>query len=114
MTRTRYAYTDEGELASVTDPLGHATRFEYAGEHLLVRESDRCGFAPLRVRRAGTDARCVRTWGDGGVYDHALFYDPKARRTTVTDSLGNTTLYEFNGSTSSSSAPTPRPRVAHR
>ncbi|MFO0609800.1 MAG: DUF6531 domain-containing protein [Polyangiales bacterium] len=97
VTHTRYAYTDEGELASATDPLGHATRFEYAGEHLLVRESDRCGFSfHFGYDGAGTDARCVRTWGDGGVYDHALFYDPKARRTTVTDSLGNTTLYEFN------------------
>ncbi len=97
VTHTRFEYSPEGELVAVTDPLGHAARFEYAGEHLMVRETDRCGLSfYFGYDGAGTDARCVRTWGDDGVYDHVLFYDAKARKTAVTDSLGNTTLYEFN------------------
>ncbi len=97
VTHARYEYNREGELVSVIDALEHATRFEYAGHHLMVRETDRNGFSfYFGYDGTGTDARCVRTWGDGGVYDHVLFYDPKARRSTVTDSLGNTTLYEFN------------------
>ena len=97
VTHTRYTFSAEGELAAVTDALDHASRFEYAGEHLLVRETDRNGFSfYFGYDGGGTDARCVRTWGDDGVYDHVLFYDPRACKTTVTDSVGSTTLYEFN------------------
>ncbi|HYO55505.1 RHS repeat-associated core domain-containing protein, partial [Archangium sp.] len=40
---------------------------------------------------------CVRTWGDGGIFNHRLRYDRKARVTEVTDSLGHTTTYESDG-----------------
>ncbi|RYY18631.1 MAG: hypothetical protein EOO36_07710 [Cytophagaceae bacterium] len=38
-------------------------------------------------------ARCTRTWGDEGIYDHKLVYDLDARRTVVTNSLGYATTY---------------------
>ncbi|RZJ93777.1 MAG: RHS repeat protein, partial [Hymenobacter sp.] len=45
---------------------------------------------------AGPTARCTRTWGDEGIYDHKLIYDVAARRTVVTNSLGYATTYIGN------------------
>jgi hypothetical protein len=39
----------------------------------------------------------VHTWGDEGIYDHTLVYDPKARRKVMTTSLGHATTCQGNG-----------------
>ena len=92
----RYAYDGEGDLVEVEDSLGHRWRFEYI-THLLTRETDRNG---LRFYFAydglGEDAWCVRTWGDGGIYDHEIAYDKQSHATFVTNSLGHTTQYFMN------------------
>ena len=44
----------------------------------------------------GEDAYCVRTWGDGGIYDHIIDYDKVGKVTCVTNSLGRTTTYKMN------------------
>ncbi|WP_437636838.1 DUF6531 domain-containing protein [Sorangium sp. So ce854] len=93
---TRYVYSAEGDLVEVVDPLGNRARYEYAG-HLLVRETDRTGLSfYFGYDGAGPDARCIRTWGDGGIYDHELHYDKANRVTFVTNSLDATTTYEMN------------------
>jgi RHS repeat-associated protein len=93
---TRYVYSREGDLVEVVDPLGHRTRYEYAG-HLLVRETDRTGLSfYFGYDGMGSSAYCIRTWGDGGIYDHEIDYDKAGRVTYVTNSLGATTTYEMN------------------
>ena len=93
---TRYVYSREGDLVEVLDPLGHATRYEYAG-HLLVRETDRTGLSfYFGYDGNGPGAYCIRTWGDGGIYDHEIDYDKSGRVTYVTNSLDATTTYEMN------------------
>ncbi len=86
-----YAYDEAENLASWTDPLGHAMQFAYRG-HLLVRETNRNGLS-FYFEYNGTDenARCLRTWGDGGIYDHKLTYGDG--QTLVVDSLGHATTY---------------------
>ncbi|CAN94249.1 conserved carbohydrate-binding protein, Rhs family [Sorangium cellulosum So ce56] len=92
----QYRYDDQGDLVAVSDALGHEWRFEYV-THLLVRETDRNGLSfYFAYDGLGEDAFCVRTWGDGGIYDHRLQYDKRGRVTVVTDSLGNTTRYYMN------------------
>src|SRR5262249_29037185 len=88
----RYEYDDLGNLASVTDALGNVMRYAYQG-HLLVQETDRTGLS-FYFEYDGTDehARCLRTWGDSGIYDHRLRYEPGL--TTVVNSLGHATQYE--------------------
>lgn len=89
-----YAYSSAGDLVAVEDALGHITRYEYAG-HLLVCETDRNGLSFRFEYVAGPHGpRCVRTWGDQGVFDHKLAYDDEAKTTTVTNSLGHQTVYE--------------------
>jgi RHS repeat-associated protein len=79
----------------MTDALGHAFRYGYAG-HLLVRETDRTGFNfYFQWQGEGEAARCVRTWGDGGVLGRQITYEPNVTR--VVDSLGHTTVYEHDG-----------------
>ncbi|EYF08101.1 DUF6531 domain-containing protein [Chondromyces apiculatus] len=96
LPHTRYIYSPEGDLVEVVDPLGHRTRYEYVG-HLLVRETDRTGLSfYFGYDGTGPGAYCIRTWGDGGIYDHEIDYDKVNRVTFVTDSLGATTTYEMN------------------
>ncbi|HVE81477.1 MAG TPA: DUF6531 domain-containing protein, partial [Myxococcales bacterium] len=92
----KYSYSKDGNLVAVEDPLGHTTRYEYSG-HLMVRETDRTGLS-FYFGYDGIDsgAWCVRTWGDGGIYDHQIDYDKAGLRTYVTNSLGHTTVYRIN------------------
>jgi len=88
----RYHYDDAGNLVSMTDGLGQERRYTYDG-HLLSRETDRTGFS-FHFEYDGTDerARCVHTWGDGGLYERTLVYS--GALTSVTNSLGHTTQHE--------------------
>ncbi|WP_394835364.1 DUF6531 domain-containing protein [Pendulispora rubella] len=92
----RYEYSPDGNLLAVHDALGNTERYEYSG-HLMVRRTDRTGLS-FYFGYDGLDASacCVRTWGDGGIYDHELVYDKERRKTVVTNSLGAMTLYEMN------------------
>jgi RHS repeat-associated protein len=90
-----FEYAD-GDLVAVKDALGHAWRFDYDG-HLLVREQDRNGLGfYFHYDGRGPRGRCIRTWGDGGIYDHVITYDPRGRTTIVTNSLGEVTTYAMN------------------
>lgn len=91
----RYAYDDLGNLVSVTDALDQPFTYDYQG-HLLVRETDRVGMS-FHFSYDGADerARCTRTWGDEGIYDHRLAYEPGT--TTVIDSLGHVTRHDHEG-----------------
>ena len=96
IAHTRYSYDEHGDLVAVTDALGHVTRYSYEN-HLLVRETDRTGFSfYFGYDGVGAQAYCVRTWGDDGVLDRQLDYDKRKRVTVVTDSLGQSTVHEFN------------------
>ena len=82
-----YTYNGTDDLIRVTDPLNHSFHFEY-DHHLLVRETNRNGLS-FYFEYDGHDefARCVRTWGDGGIYDHKLTYAGGV--TVVENSLGH-------------------------
>jgi RHS repeat-associated protein len=96
VVHTRYVYTEEGDLAEVLDPLGGVTRYAYEA-HLLVQETDRNGHSfYFGYDGRSAAAYCVRTWGDGGIFDHEIVYDKQRRVTWVTDSLGATTTYRMN------------------
>ncbi|HYO71060.1 MAG TPA: RHS repeat-associated core domain-containing protein [Archangium sp.] len=93
----RYVYSEAGDLVEVYDALEQVTRYAYA-EHLLVRDTDRTGLSfYFEYDAQGPEAWCVRTWGDGGIYDHRLRYDKHGHLTEVTNSLGHTTTYQSDG-----------------
>jgi YD repeat-containing protein len=92
----RYTYDAAGDLAAVTDAAGKSWTFEYS-THLMTRETDRAGLSfYFGYDGIGEDAWCIRTWGDGGIYDHEIVYDKKGRATVVRNSLGDATIYKMN------------------
>ena len=57
-------------MAAITDALGKTTHIEY-DHHLKIKKTDRNGqtfFWEYETVRGG-DARCVHTWGDGGLQE---------------------------------------------
>ncbi len=92
----RFEVDPAGDLAQVTDSLGHAWRSQYVG-HLLVQEQNRDGLSfYFQYDGLGSGARCVRTWGDGGIYDHEITYDVANMKTMVESSVGGVTVYELD------------------
>lgn len=88
-----YSVDEAGDLVRVTDSLGYAASFAY-DEHRMTRETLRGGLSfHFEYDGRGPEARCVHTWGDGGIYDHRLVYDPARRATVVTNSCGETSVY---------------------
>ena len=99
LTLVRYWYDAGGNLVEVEDAKGQRATFEYQG-HLLTKETDRNGLS-FYFEYDGKDekARCIHTWGDGGIYNHKLVYDNDAHTTTVENSLGHKTVYHHKGGT---------------
>jgi len=96
LPHNRYAYDDHGDLVHATDALGQSYSYDYR-THLLTRETNRNGLSfYFAYDGFGEDAYCVRTWGDGGIYDHLITYDKAGRVTLVKNSLGFTTSYFMN------------------
>ncbi|MCA9687618.1 MAG: RHS repeat protein, partial [Myxococcales bacterium] len=92
----RYRYDEHGDLVAVVDAEGKHWSFAYL-THLLTHETDRNGLSfHFAYDGLGEDAWCVRTWGDGGIYDHVLGYDKQKRVTYVSNSRGFTTQYHMN------------------
>lgn len=78
-----YEYADGGELWKVTDALGYAETFEYDGYHRLVKTTLKNGVS-FHYLFKGDSGRCIRTWGDGGLYTAELLFDDDAHTTVVT------------------------------
>lgn len=92
----RFDYDENGDLVAATDALGHALRYAYK-HHLMVQETGRNGLSFYFAYDGITpDARCVRTWGDGGIFDHLLTYEPDRHITLKEDSYGHRTVYLSN------------------
>lgn len=92
----RFEYDLEANLVKSYDALGHFCQYKYK-YHLLVQEINRCGFSfYFAYDGIDNDSRCVRTWGDGGVYDHMLTYSHANSLTLVDDSLGHTRSFNYN------------------
>ncbi len=93
----RYVYSGEGDLVQAWDAMNQCAHFAYQ-RHLLVRETNRNGLSfYFEYDQTDLDARCTRTWGDGGIYDHKLTYDKELGLTVVENSLGHKTSYFHDG-----------------
>ncbi|MFJ1767457.1 RHS repeat-associated core domain-containing protein [Amycolatopsis sp. NPDC088138] len=89
----RYRYDDARRLVEVVNSSGRPLRFGYDADGRITSWEDRNGFSyRYRYDEAG---RCVRTEGDGGYLDYTFDYDPAARVTRATNSLGAVITYHF-------------------
>lgn len=92
----RYEYDREGNMTRAIDPLDQTFQYFYE-DGLLVKETNRNGLSfYFQYDNYTHSAKCTRTWGDGGIYDHKLEY--REGVTVVENSLGyKKTYYHKNG-----------------
>jgi YD repeat-containing protein len=90
----RYAYSDADDLAMVFDALEAPYRFFYRN-HCLTQHTDRNGLSfYYQYDELSTAGRCVRSFGDNGLYDSRLEYS--TAQTRVTDSFGHSWTIEYD------------------
>ena len=71
----RYRYDGRGDMVETTDALDVSKHFVYAGGHLLVQLTNQGGMSfHWEYEGKGENARCVHTWGDGGVMEYFIRY----------------------------------------
>jgi YD repeat-containing protein len=93
-TLINYAYNADGDLIEITDALNQTTKMEYIN-HLMVKKTDRNGQAFYwEYDGKTTGAKCIKTWGDGGILSGTIQYGKN--QNIVTNSLGEETIYYFN------------------
>lgn len=95
-TLVSYGQSQDGDLIAAFDPLAKAHTFEY-DDHCLVRHTDRNGVSfHYEYDEISSEGRCVHTWGDDGLFDAYLQYDPEKRRVITTDSRGQLSIIEYD------------------
>lgn len=71
----RYRYDDRGDMVETTDALDVSKHFVYTDGHLLVQLTNQGGMSfHWEYEGKGENARCVHTWGDGGVMEYFIHY----------------------------------------
>jgi RHS repeat-associated protein len=87
----------DGMLVQVDDALQQPLHYHY-DHKLLIKETFRSGLS-FYFEYDGLDhnARCLRTWGDEGIYYRDIRYDTVNNITYVKNSLGHVTTYYHNG-----------------
>ncbi|MFL6120882.1 RHS repeat-associated core domain-containing protein [Actinophytocola sp.] len=94
VTLAEYRYDDRGRLTEVVDTAGRPYRYEVDDADRVTGWVDR---ADHRYRyHYDAAGRVVRGEGDGDYLTADFHYDPAARTTTVTDSLGGRTVYHYD------------------
>lgn len=77
----RYRYDGSGNMVETLDASDVKKSFEYKG-HLLVKLTNQSGMSFYwEYEGRGDGARCIHTWGDGGIQEHFIEYLPGCTRT---------------------------------
>jgi RHS repeat-associated protein len=89
-----FRYDLAGRLTGVVNSSHQPLVFAYDEADRITAWTDRNGYSYRYFY--GQDGRVERAEGDGGILDVALNYDLTARTTTMTDALGNASVYYWN------------------
>ncbi len=90
----RFGYGSDGDLTEVVNSSGHPLTYAYDDRHRITAWRDRIGY--WYTYEYDDRGRCTATRGTDGFLDYAYAYDEDARLTTVTNSLGKVSRYQFN------------------
>jgi RHS repeat-associated protein len=94
ITFIAYRYDASGNMIHTQDAAGAEKHFYYDG-HLLTRLTNQSGMNFYwEYEGKGDNAKCIHTWGDGGVLEYWTQYEEG--KTTTTNSLGHTTQYFYD------------------
>ncbi|RCW87062.1 RHS repeat-associated core domain-containing protein [Paracoccus lutimaris] len=95
MMLVTYGYDLDGNLISARNGGGIAFLYAYS-QGLLVRETRRSGLSfyfEWDDQAAGPRARCLRTWGDGGIHAREITYEPRLGMTSVRNGKNHVERY---------------------
>ena len=71
----RYRYDEQGNMIETTDALNVSKYFFYKEDHLLIRLVNQGDMSfHWEYEGNGENARCIHTWGDGGVMEYYIHY----------------------------------------
>ncbi|MGZ8219967.1 RHS domain-containing protein [Methylomagnum sp.] len=88
----RYQYDGQGDLSAALNCLGQGERYAYRN-HVIVRRTLPSGFNFHFEWDSYTPVgRCVRNWGDGGIYDYRFEWTDRGISRAI-DSRGGVTEY---------------------
>ncbi|GAB2741921.1 DUF6531 domain-containing protein [Amycolatopsis magusensis] len=90
----RFEYNEVRQLTTVINSSGRSMDFEYDRDGRMTKWVDRNG--EWYGYHYDASGRCVRTEGSGNALAGTIWYDPAARMTVETDSLGQHTTYYFD------------------
>lgn len=94
VNHVRYRYDDAGNLIETIDALDVSKHFYYQG-HLLVRLTNQSGMNFYwEYEGLGEEARCLHTWGDGGVLEYWFQYEEG--KTIDRNSLGHLSEHYYD------------------
>jgi len=88
-----YAYSSTGDLTSITDAAGNVVAYTYDANHNITEMTNANGH--ITHFTYDDKDRAVSNYQDGDVNKETLSFD-SATQTTLTDALGNKTVYTFN------------------
>ncbi len=89
-----YSYDQLGDLRSVIDACGGRKSYEYDADHRLTRSQTALGYGfNFAYDSVG---RCVRAFGDDGLYDTSMAYFPVERRSMATYADGAAIEYHYS------------------
>ncbi|WP_213994994.1 DUF6531 domain-containing protein [Arsukibacterium sp.] len=92
----QYYYNDKDELISAVNSGTETEKYQYS-QHLLTVRQRASGFCHyFSWQGSGPAARCVRNWGDDGIYDYRFSYDDTNRSATSIDGNGHRWQYFHN------------------
>ena len=93
-----YEYDRDGNLIAALDAMSQPHHFEYDDAHRMVRHTSARGVSFYYNHQRYDDEvwRVDRAWGDNGLLAYRFVYDPVRQETHITDSLGHTTLLQYN------------------
>lgn len=93
-TMVEYGYNEVGDLIAITDAKEQTTSIVYQN-HLMVEKTDRNGQTFYwKYDGLKTGAKCVHTWGDGGILEGRIEY--RKGFNVVTNSLGEQKTYYYD------------------
>lgn len=93
-----YRQNQLGDLIEVLDANLLPYSFEYSDDHQMIRHTDRNGLSFYYAYKICSDntQRVYHAWGDHGLFDYQFVYHPNRQETLITDSLGHTTILQFD------------------
>ncbi|KXU95308.1 hypothetical protein CR51_25255 [Caballeronia megalochromosomata] len=94
----RYEQDAARNLIAVFDALDKPYCFGYAASGNMVRHTDRNGLSFFYSHRLHEDGvwRVDHAWGDHGLFDYRFVYDVDRLETRLTNSLGHTTVLQYD------------------